>query len=88
MNKSTFFCSTKNPKEYNDSNCEASSGSLSTEHKVYITDNFPGIFYLQKQPLMKDFKAARKACLKTMRKVEDGSYNLYVDGVKVNPNTK
>ena len=37
---------------------------------------------------MKDFKAARKADLKTMWKVEDDSYNLYVDRVKVNLNTK
>ena len=33
---------------------------------------------------MKDFKAARKANLKTRWNVENGSYNLYVDGVKVN----
>ena len=29
----------------------------------------------------------RKTDLKTMCKVEDGSYNLYLDGVEVNPNT-
>ena len=90
MDKSKIFRLTKHLKEYNDSNCEASSssGSQSTERTVYITDHLPRIFYLQKQQLMKDFKAARKADLKTMWKVEDGSYNLYVDGVKVNPNTK
>ena len=85
-----IFRLTKHLEEYNDSNCNASSssGSQSTERTVYITDHLPGIFFLQKQQLIKDFKAARKADLKTMWKVEDGSYNLYVDGVKVNPNAK
>ena len=85
MDKSKVFRLTKHLKEYNDSNYEASSssGSQSTQRTVYITDYLPRIFYLQKQQLMKD-----KADLKTMWKVEDGSYNLYVDGVKVNPNTK
>ena len=50
-----------------------SNGNQSDEHKVYITDHLPRMYNLQKQQLMKDFKAAKKPDLKTMRKVEDGA---------------
>ena len=47
MDKSKIFRLTKHLKKYNDSYCEASSssGSQSTEHKVYITNHLPRIFY-------------------------------------------
>ena len=88
-----YFCNAKSKivylkilKDYNDSNSEASSsGSQSNEHKVYITDHLSPIFYLQKQQLINDFKGARKADLKILLKVEDGSYNLFIDGLKGNP---
>ena len=50
---------------------------------AYISDHLPREFVLQKKKLYPQFKAARAKNHKPYWRIEDGSYNLYINNTKV-----
>ena len=88
MDKSKILRSAKNLKDYNSNRAASYSDvdNLTNRHKnrpAYITDHLPKEFLAQKRALMPKFIAAKRDNSKTSWRIEDGCYNLYVDGNRV-----
>ena len=86
MDKSKIFRSAKNLKDYNTNRASSSSDDDNlTRPKnlpAYITDHLPKEFLAQKRARIPKFLAAKRTGSKTSWRIEDGCYNLYVDGIK------
>jgi len=92
MDKYKIFQLAKNLKSYNPNRSDPSVSSFSSENnkqqnkqKIYITNHLPQEFIFQKRALRTKFLAARNENHNTSWKIEDGSYNLYVNEIKTEP---
>ena len=80
LDKNTIFAHVKNLKVFNETR---NSTLLHDNKSAYISDHLPREFVLQKKKLYPQFKAARAKNHKPYWRIEDGSYNLYINNTKV-----
>ena len=77
--KNKIFGHVKNLKNFN----EARNLTLLHDKFVYVSNHLPRDFVLQKKRLYPQYKEALSKNLKPFWRIEDGSYNLYVNNIKV-----
>ena len=79
--KNLIFKSLKKNKSYN----IARKVEDNTNPYIYVTKHLPEKFQDQRKRLLRIFNEARKNKQKTIRKVTDGDYTLFVNGKKIDP---
>ena len=80
QDKNKIFGHAKNLKVFNQTR---SDSNLIHEESVYISDHLPREFVLQRKRLYPQYKDALSKGRKPFWRIEDGSYNLYVNNIKV-----
>ena len=76
-NKMRIFGSLKNLKDYNERR------RTQNHSAVYVTYHLPKFFQEERKLLLPQFRKARRLNQKTVWRVENGHYNLYVNDTKV-----
>ena len=82
FDKSVIFNSASNLKKYNQQLSVLSGTNGRSRKSVYITEGLPQQLYHQKKKLFPLFKKAKNRKQATRWATVDGSYCLYIDGVK------
>ena len=79
LDKNKIFGHVKNLKSFN----EIRESTFLHDKSVYVSNHLPKEFVLQRKRLYPQYKEALSNNQKSFWRIEDGSYNLYINNIKV-----
>ena len=83
LTRKQLFSSIKNLQNYN-ATLSRQADSLIQSRRVYITEHLLAAFINQRNRLQPAFKKAKLPKKRTSRRIIEGDYRLFVNGVKIN----